>query len=94
MDRAYTDTQGQYLAFIYYYTKIHGVAPAEADMQRHFEVSPPSVHNIVSPWRSRGSVAGQNVTLGARVTGLAGRFARGNLPAICGRGVRPTGIKS
>ena len=28
----YTETQGQYLAFIYYYTKIHGIPPAEADM--------------------------------------------------------------
>jgi hypothetical protein len=28
--RPFTAKQGQYLAFIYYYTKIHGVAPAEA----------------------------------------------------------------
>ncbi len=28
-DRKYTHTQGQYLAYIYYYTKIHGFAPAE-----------------------------------------------------------------
>ena len=47
MERAFTETQGQYLAFIYYYTKIHGVPPAEADMQRYFKVSPPSVHNMV-----------------------------------------------
>ena len=44
---AYTATQGQYLAFIYYYTKIHGVPPAEADMQRYFNVSPPSFHNMI-----------------------------------------------
>ncbi len=37
---AYTETQGQYLAFIYYYTKIDGVPPAEADMQCYFKVSP------------------------------------------------------
>jgi hypothetical protein len=35
---------GQYLAFIHAYTKIHGVAPAEADMQRYFRVTPPSVY--------------------------------------------------
>ena len=35
------------MAFIYYYTKLHGVPPAEADMQRYFNVSPPSVHNMV-----------------------------------------------
>ena len=47
MKPAYTHTQGQYLAFIYYYTKIHSVPPAEADIQRYFKVSPPSVHNMV-----------------------------------------------
>jgi hypothetical protein len=28
----YTHKQGQYLAFIYYYTKINGRPPAETDM--------------------------------------------------------------
>ena len=44
---SYTATQGQYLAFIYYYTKIHGRSPSEADMQGSFRVSPPSVHQMV-----------------------------------------------
>jgi len=44
---SYTATQGQYLAFIYYYTKIHGRSPSEADMQGYFRVSPPSVHQMV-----------------------------------------------
>ncbi len=44
----YTKKQGQYLAFIYYYTKIHGYPPAEADLQRYFKVSPPSVHQADS----------------------------------------------
>lgn len=43
----YTAKQGQYLAFIYYYTKIHRQSPAEADMQRYFQVSPPSVHQMI-----------------------------------------------
>ena len=43
----FTKTQGQYLAFIYNYTKIHGVAPAETDLQRYFRVSPPSVHEMI-----------------------------------------------
>ncbi len=42
-----TDKQGQYLAFIYYYTRIHGIAPAEADLQRYFRVSPPVVHAMI-----------------------------------------------
>lgn len=47
MEAAYTHQQGQYLAFIFYYTKIHGRAPAEADLQRYFKVSPPSVHQMI-----------------------------------------------
>jgi LexA DNA binding domain len=43
----YTPRQGQYLAFIYYYTKLHGYPPAEADMQRYFNVSPPAVHDMI-----------------------------------------------
>ena len=30
-----TDKQGQYLAFIDAYTRVHGRPPAEADLQRH-----------------------------------------------------------
>jgi len=45
--QAYTVKQGQYLAFIFYYTKIHGRSSSEADMQRFFRVSPPSVHQMV-----------------------------------------------
>ena len=43
----YTPTQGQYLAFIYYYTKLNGQPPAEHEMARYFDVSPPSVHQMV-----------------------------------------------
>ena len=43
----FTETQGQYLAFIDAYTRVHGRPPAETDMQRHFRVSPPSVHQMV-----------------------------------------------
>ena len=45
--RTFTQKQGQYLAFIYAYTKINCRPPAEADMQRYFEVTPPSVHQMV-----------------------------------------------
>ena len=43
----FTPRQGQYLAFIYAYSRLQRRAPAEADMQRYFEVSPPSVHQMV-----------------------------------------------
>ena len=47
LQASYTPKQGQYLAFIYYYAKIHGRSPSEADMQGYFRVSPPAVHQMV-----------------------------------------------
>src|SRR4051812_13953657 len=42
----FTERQGQYLAFIDAYTRVSGRPPAEADLQRHFGVSAPSVHQM------------------------------------------------
>ena len=53
----YTRRQGQFLAFIYYYTKVNGRPPTEADMQRYFQVSPPSVHQMVVTLERRGFIA-------------------------------------
>lgn len=47
MPHSFTPKQGQYLAFIYAYTRVLGCPPAEADMQRYFQTTPPSVHNMV-----------------------------------------------
>jgi len=44
---AFSNKQGQYLAFIHAYTLVIGRPPAEADMQRFFAVTPPSVHQMV-----------------------------------------------
>jgi DNA-binding MarR family transcriptional regulator len=52
----YTPKQGQYLAFIYYYGKIHGRAPSEGEMQAYFGVSPPSVHQMILTLESRGLI--------------------------------------
>jgi repressor LexA len=57
MAAGYTPRQGQFLAFIYYYTKIQGVPPAEADMQRYFRVSPPAVHGTVKALERQGFIA-------------------------------------
>lgn len=38
-DPGFTERQGQYLAFIYVYTRIRG--------RPHFRVSPPTVHQMV-----------------------------------------------
>jgi Mn-dependent DtxR family transcriptional regulator len=54
VEPTYTETQGQYVAFIYYYTKLHGIPPAEADVQRYFNVSPPAVHNMIVTLEKRG----------------------------------------
>lgn len=53
----FTPRQGQFLAFIYYYTKVNGRPPAEADMQRYFRVTPPSVHQMVVKLEERGHIA-------------------------------------
>src|SRR3954452_13793417 len=42
----FTERQCQYLAFIDAYTRVSGRPPAEADLQRHFGVSAPSVHQM------------------------------------------------
>ena len=53
----FTRKQGQYLAFIYNYTRIHGRAPAEADMVRFFCVSPPAVHQMVVTLEKAGLIS-------------------------------------
>ena len=43
-----TERQGHYLAFIHTYSQMfRRPPPAEADIQRHFRVSPPSVHQMI-----------------------------------------------
>jgi DNA-binding MarR family transcriptional regulator len=44
---AFTEKQGQYLAFIHTYELLHRRAPAEADFQAFFCVTPPSVHRMI-----------------------------------------------
>ena len=46
-DPRFTPKQGQYLAFIHAYTCINARPPAEADMQRFFGVTPPTIHQMV-----------------------------------------------
>lgn len=53
----FTEKQGQYLAFIYAYTKVNGRPPAEADIQRFFRVTPPSVHQMILTLDSAGLIS-------------------------------------
>src|ERR1700737_2640061 len=56
---SFTEKKGQYLAFIYTYSHMFRRPPAETDMQRHFEVSPPSVHQIVVTLERNGLIRRQ-----------------------------------
>jgi Mn-dependent DtxR family transcriptional regulator len=52
----FTELQGQYLAFIHAYALVNGRPPAEADMQRFFGVTAPSVHNMIVELERRGLI--------------------------------------
>lgn len=53
----FTEKQGQYLAFIYAYTKVNNeMPPAEADMRRYFGVSSPTVHQMVIALEAAGHI--------------------------------------
>jgi len=58
-EKTFTPKQGQYLAFIYAYTRLHRRPPAEADMQQYFRVSPPSVHQMVLTLERAGFIRRQ-----------------------------------
>lgn len=56
MQVSFTELQGQYLAFIHAYSTINRRPPSEADMQRHFEVTPPTVHRMVKELEAKGLI--------------------------------------
>jgi len=55
----FTPTQGQYLAFIDAYTRVNLRPPAEADIQRRFGVTPPSVHQMILTLERAGFIRRQ-----------------------------------
>lgn len=68
MSLRYTARQGQYLSFIYYYTLINRCTPAEADIQKFFRVSAPSVHQMILTLERGGLISripgrGRSITL-------------------------------
>jgi len=56
MNPTYSERQGQFLAYIHQYSIVNGCAPAEADMQRFFQITPPSVHSMVLTLERRGLI--------------------------------------
>jgi DNA-binding MarR family transcriptional regulator len=51
-----TARQGQCLANIHHYGLVNGCSPAEADMQRFFQITAPSVHSMVLTLERRGFI--------------------------------------
>jgi DNA-binding MarR family transcriptional regulator len=60
--KIFTPKQGQYLAFIHLYMRLHRRPPAETDMQEYFRVSPPSVHQMVVTLERAGFIRRQPST--------------------------------
>jgi Mn-dependent DtxR family transcriptional regulator len=56
MQSQMTSTQGQYLAFIYAYTRVLRRPPAEADIQKYFQVTPPTVHQMLITLERKGLI--------------------------------------
>ncbi len=52
----YTKKQGQYLAFIYCYTKLNKRPPAHLDIQRYFETNPASVNQMLKTLDRKGFI--------------------------------------
>jgi repressor LexA len=57
--KTFTPRQGQYLAYIHLYTRLHRRPPAEADIQQYFQVTPPSVHQMVVTLERAGFIRRQ-----------------------------------
>jgi repressor LexA len=57
--KTFTPKQGQYLAYIHLYTRLHRRPPAEADIQQYFQVTPPSVHQMVVTLERAGFIKRQ-----------------------------------
>ena len=54
---SYTKKQGQYLAFIHHYTKLHGIPPAEGDIEGYFQTTAPYVHQMIVKIEEKGFIS-------------------------------------
>ena len=57
--KTFTPKQGQYLAYIHLYTRLHRRPPAETDIQEYFRVTPPSVHQMIVTLERAGFIRKQ-----------------------------------
>jgi Mn-dependent DtxR family transcriptional regulator len=58
-EKTFTSKQGQYLAYIHLYTRLHRRPPAEADIRQYFQVTPPSVHQMIVTLERAGFIRRQ-----------------------------------
>jgi len=84
----FTPRQGQYLAFIQAYTLVNGRPPAQADIQRFFRVTPPSVHQMLLTLE-RGGLISRRPGMPRSITVLV---ERADLPALEPGHVQPVKI--
>ena len=54
--KSLTEKQGQYLAFIATYIKLNNMSPAESDIQKFFQVTPPTAHQMVVKLENIGAI--------------------------------------
>ena len=79
---AFTTRQGQFLAYIHLYRKLHGEGPSELDMVRFFHVTPPSVHDMIVRLEELGLVVREpGVARSVRVA-----IPPHEIPDLCGAG--------
>jgi len=57
--KIFTPKQGQYLAYIHLYTRLHRRPPAETDIQEYFRVTPPTVHQMIVTLERAGFIRKQ-----------------------------------
>ena len=56
----FTPRQGQYLAFIHLYTRLHRRPPAHSDIQVYFQTSPPVVNETLKALKRKGFISTQS----------------------------------
>ena len=65
----FTAKQGEYLAYLYLYRKLHRCSPSESEIAEYFRVSPPSVHQMIVKLEEKGLITREpGVPRSARVT--------------------------
>ncbi len=92
---SFTAKQGQYVAFIYAYTCIMRRPPAEADMRRHFQVTPPTVHQMVLTLEQAGLIQRQPGPQGASNSSLLPKTSPSyDEPPVFLHPINPSGLGS